>query len=352
MSYYYVFLAFAMIFATIYSKNPKMKLALFVTLAIMTLFAGLRSAEVGTDAAGYARGFEYGRNELEGGFWKQIKEEPAFFYLNRYLAMISNQYWILFTGIAFLAYSCVLIAVKHQTNKIAIPLFVFITLGLYTFVFNAARQGVAVGVYMLSFKYLFEKGLKSFVKYCVFVFLAAMFHKTVIIALPLYYLFRLRYSVKVLVLIIALGIIMGVMMPTFLAFASSQEDRYMLYTTQASGGEMLTLFYIFITIFFIIQRNNVDSKYLSKYDVFLNMMLFGTLIYVVVQILGVYVEMTRFASYFQVAAVFLWVYIYQSKARPKILYSFAIFIGHLVYYYIFCSKMAGLTPYMFNQSIV
>ncbi len=351
MFYYCVFLAVVMLFATIYSKNPKNKVALFATLAIMILFAGLRSVEVGTDAAGYAREFENGRRDLEGGLLEKINEEPAFFYLNKYLGMISNQCWCLFTGIALLTYSCVLIAVKRQTDKITIPLFVFITLGLYTFVFNAARQGIAVSVYMLSFKYLFEKGKKAFLKYCLFVFLAAMFHKTVVIALPLYYLFRMKYSTKMLVLIAIMGMVMGVLMPKFLAFAGTQEDRYMLYSTVASGGKLLTVFYILITSYFIFQRNKVNREYQSKYDVFLNMMCFGTLIYIVVQFSGVYVEMTRFAAYFQVAAIFLWDYIYASDCKPKLLYSFAIIIGHLIYYFIFCNRMASLTPYLFNPNI-
>ena len=72
---------------------------------------------------------------------------------------------------------------------------------------------------------------------------------------------------------------------------------------------MLTVFYMLITAFFIIRRKKIDLEYLSKYDVFLNMMLFGTLIFMVVQVNNMYVELTRFAAYFQVASVFLWAYI-------------------------------------------
>lgn len=348
---YYLFLFVVIIFASIYNKNPNVKFFLYAVLVVMTLFAGLRSAEVGTDASGYARVFEERRNYLDGRFIDILFEEPAFFYLNKILGMLSNQYWVLFTGIALLTYSCVLTAIKRETNNIVVPLFIFITLGLYTFVFNAARQGIAVGIYMLSFKYLLKDYKMGFFKYCSYVLFAAMFHKTVIIALPLYYLFRLKYSIKVLIFISILGFCIGAILPKFLSFASTQEARYALYSTKASGGELLTFFYIFITAYFIFQRNYIDDKYMRKYDVFLNMMLFGTLIYIVVQLTEVYVEMTRFAAYFQVAAIFLWAYIFQSECRPKRIYSFVICIGHMIYYFIFCSKMAALTPYMFNPKI-
>ena len=204
---------------------------------------------------------------------------------------------------------------------------------------------------MLSFKFLFEDHKTGFLKYCLFVFLAAMFHKTVIITLPLYFLFRQKYSPKMLVIIAVLGIGMGVALPRFLAFAGTHEARYELYSTQASGGEMLTVFYMLITAFFIIRRKKIDLEYLSKYDVFLNMMLFGTLIFMVVQVNNMYVELTRFAAYFQVASVFLWAYIYQSKTKPLTAFSVVIIVGHLLYFYIFCTRMAGLVPYLFNPTI-
>ncbi len=349
MTEYYMFLAIAMALAAVYTKNAKFKIALWATLAVMVLFAGLRSAAVGTDSGSYARSFEYAIEDT--GEKVQLTDEPGFYYLKLFLARLSNQYWVLFNGVALLTYSCVLIAIRRETEKIMLPLFVFITLGLYTFVFNAARQGIAVAVYMLAFKYLFDDYKKGFLKYSLFVLLASLFHKTVIITLPLYFLFRQKYSIKMLLIIAALGIGMGQILPAFLAFAGTLEERYELYSTQAGGGEMLTVFYMLITAFFIVRRKKVDLEFLPKYDVFLNMMLFGTLIYAVVQANDVYVEMTRFAAYFQVASVFLWSYIYRSKTKPVAVFSAAIIIGHLLYFFIFCTRMAGLVPYSFNPTI-
>lgn len=351
MTPYYVFLAFVMVLAFYSSKKPSSKTLLFITLALLVLFAGLRSSEVGTDAMGYARSFIKGNHILEGDLTERVTDEMGFFYLEKYLSAISKKYIVLFMGVALLTYTCVLTAIRRETDQIVIPLFVFITLGLYTFVFNAARQGIAVGIYMLSFKYLYEGGRKGFLKYCAFVLVAALFHKTVIIALPLYFLFRLRFSAKYLLLIVVLGYVFGLLMPAFLTFAGTIEQRYALYSMTASGGEMLTLFYVLITLFFIYWRRYVDEHCLDKYEVFLNMMIFGTLIYVVVQYNELYIEMTRFAAYFQVASVFLWAFIYQSEKKPREVYSLAIIVGHLLYFYIFCSRMANLVPYKFNPEL-
>lgn len=348
---YYIFLAIVIFFAYLSSKVPKSKVLLFLTLATMVLFAGLRDAEVGTDAAGYARTFSENTRSIEGEWQEQLTEEAGYFYLSQLLGGISREYVVLFIGIALLTYTCVLTVIRRETKEIVIPIFVFVTLGLYTFVFNAARQGIAVGVYMLSFKYLFDNGKQSFMKYSAWVLLAALFHKTVIIAIPLYFLFRLKYSPKMLALIAIIGAGIGAVLPAFLSYAGTLEARYELYSSTAGGGEMLTLFYVLITGFFIYWRRKIDKGYLQRYDVYLNMMLFGTLIYVVVQIYGVYIELTRFAAYFQVACIFLWAFIFQSKKKPNPFFSVAIVIGHLLYYYIFCTRMAALTPYMFNSNL-
>lgn len=348
---YYIFLALLIPFAYLSGRNPKSKIVLLAVYAVMVLFAGLRSADIGTDAAGYVRGFQEGRAELEGDWLVQITDEAGFYYLNLFLRSISKEYVALFLGIALLTYACVLTSIRRETKKLMVPLFVFVSLGLYTFVFNAARQGIAVAIYMLSFKYLVQNGIKAFLRYTVVVLIAALFHKTVVIAIPLYFLFRLPYSPKMLALIGLMGAAIGTALPTFLDYAGTIETRYNLYSTSTGGGELLTAFYIAITTFFIFWRQNIDHVYIRHYDAFLNMMLFGTLIYVVVQIYGVYIEFTRFAAYFQVASIFLWAFIYQSKKRPSSLLSVGVVVGHLLYYFIFCSRMANLTPYLFNPNL-
>lgn len=349
---YFIFLGIVMTLAAAFDKKPRNRMFYFLIFLVMVLFAGLRSDAVGTDSGGYARTFLSGRQTIEGSFSEQFMKEPGFYYLNELLGKYSKQYWVLFTGIAALTYFCVLKAIRLQTDHLLIPLFVYITLGLYTFVFNAARQGIAVGIYMLAFPYLFKDFKHGFPRYCLFVLLAAIFHKTVIITLPLYFLFRLPYSFKIILLNALGGVIIGAELPMLFSFAEEIEARYSIFQTQTTGGEMLTLFYVLISAFFILWRPKIDSDKTHKYDVFLNMMIFGTLIFVMVQLTGVYIEATRFAAYFQVAALFLWSLIYQSDRKPSFGFSFLIVIGHLIYFTIFCTKMGSLTPYTFNPEIL
>ena len=334
------------------ANNKPKDVGMLFLLTIMSLFAGLRSSEVGTDSAGYARTFEthlYADRQLEQGL-SMLTDEPGFFYLQKFLGTLSNDYAILFIGIAVIFSFFVLNAIRRNSVMPLFSLFVFVTLGYYTFVFNAARQGIAMAIYMMAIHFLITR---KFWKYVLVVLLAALFHKTIIIAIPLYYVFTMKYSVRTLALVLGGGILIGYLLPSFLTFGATLEDRYALYVTgDATGGYMLTLFYVVLSVFFILQRKYIRFAALPIYDVFLLMLITGSAIYLVVSLTGAYVELTRFAAYFQLGCVFLWAMLAKNRIKPlsPVVYIAAV-LGHLGFFAIYLTKMANLTPYLFNPTL-
>lgn len=168
---------------------------------------------------------------------------------------------------------------------------------------NAALQGIAVGIYMLSFPYLLKHDFK---RYALVVLAAAMFHKTVVVTLPMYFLFTRGYSVKNIAFLIGGSVLLTSMLPVLLNYGASVEQRYQLYLEESQGGgEMLMFFYVAMGAYFILQRKFIGNEVKQKYDSYLMMFISGSTIYLIVVIMGLYIELTRFAAYFQVAAVFL-----------------------------------------------
>ena len=349
---YFIFLLLSLFFCWLAVRKQKVHYwGIFVLLALMTLFAGLRSAEVGTDSGAYARSFESERYELRefpSGI-EALTEEPGFYYLNVWLGSISSEYSILFIGIAFIFTSLFLISIFKQSEYPLLSLFVFITMGYYTFVFNAARQGLALAIYMLAIPSIINK---QFWKYTIIVLIAALFHKTIIIAIPLYFFFTMRFSSRSMLIALLGGVIIGYMLPAILDYSATLEDRYELYTTgSATGGYLLTVFYVVLATFFIIQRRRINNESLKRYDIYLHMLIIGSAIYLIVLLTRSYVEITRFAAYFQVASIFLWpILLRESKVRIDPFFASFVILGHLGYFAIYLSKMANLTPYLFNPS--
>lgn len=319
---------------------------------VMTCFAGFRSSVVGTDTSGYAGHYEdasFEDKDLGSGL-AMLTEEPGFYYLEKVLSGLSNDYIVLLTGIAAVFCFFALRSISRNSVQPVLSLFVFITLGYYTFVFNAARQGIAMAIYMTSIPFLIKK---RFWPYTIIVLCAAMFHKTIVVAVPLYFVFRMKYSWKSLLVVIGGGLLVGYQLPNLLSFSSTLEDRYLLYTVgRATGGYMLTLFYVILAVFFILQRHLINKEALKRYDIYLHMLVVGSAVYLVVALTGSYVELTRFAAYFQVASIFLWAMLVRERKTPlsPFVYVVAI-VGHLGYFAIFLSQMANLTPYLWNPNL-
>jgi hypothetical protein len=82
------------------------------------------------------------------------------------------------------------------------------------------------------------------------------------------------------------------------------------------------------------------------------MLVVGSAVYLMVALTGSYVELTRFAAYFQVASIFLWAMLVRERRThlSPFVYVVAI-VGHLAYFAIFLSQMANLTPYLWNPNL-
>ena len=99
-------------------------------------------------------------------------------------------------------------------------------------------------------------------------------------------------------------------------------------------------------------RSNVLRKDLQQYDIFLQMLVCGSVIYLVVSLTGSYVELTRFAAYFQIATIFLFAKLYKSADRENWSIVLPIFVcGCLAFFFIFLTTRAALVPYKLNTTL-
>lgn len=351
------YFAFLGVTITIYSfqRNSHVKAvfnpATILAFLCMALFAGLRGRYVGTDTGWYVFSFLNALNKLEGDYFDILLDEPGYYLLEVIVRLFTDQYWGLLFAVASICCVNVLYTInKYSENKI-LSLFIYITLGYYLFCFNGARQAIAISIYLLALPYI-EK--KQIVKYCTIVVIAAMFHKTILIMLPIYFILRMRYSWKSVSIIVISGLIIANIMPSLFVAASQIDEKFMDYASvKATGGYMLTSFYVLLTLFFMIMRKNIVPEKIKEYDIFLLMLICGSVIYFVVSLSGVYVELTRFAAYFQIASIFLFAKIYNSQKHIVSTGVMAmICVGCLIYFYIFVTTIGALTPYTFNPELI
>lgn len=351
MTPYLIFLACVILFyycSFVFRYRNGFSVFTVLTYIILVLFAGLRNGSVGTDTNSYIASFQrIGRVDFAAF---DIASDFGYAVLERIALTFSGEYYSLLIATAMVFVFCSLKAIQDLSINPVISLFVFITLGYYTFSFNGARQGIAMAIYMLSFRYLLSS---KFIYYCFWVLIAGFFHKTIIVAIPLYFLFNSRFSFFTFFLMVVSSILIFYYFQVLVGFGASINPRYLVYLNRSeSKGEMLTLFYAIMTLYFVFFRQFIPLKERKFYDRFLNMSITGTIIYLIVIFTNSYIELTRFAAYFQISSIFLWPFVLKNteeSIKPGLMIGLVVVC--IAFFIVFIGRMAGLTPYVFNQTI-
>ncbi|MCP4265130.1 MAG: EpsG family protein [Candidatus Brocadiaceae bacterium] len=324
---------------------------IFAIFISMVLVAGLRGLYVGSDTIAYFNTFVKYRT-FSDVWLTSSSMEPGYLILNVIVHSVSDQYPVMLVASAIIVVFCYMKAIYKFPFNHAIAFFVFISLGFYTFFFNGVRQGIACAIYSLSLHALIDG---KFRRYAIYVIIACLFHKSVIIALPLYFLFRQKTSLKFVIYMVAIAALATIFFDSVMNLGVLISEKYHTYQEiKASGGKLLTLFYLLISIFFLVSRSHISDADLETYDCLLNMLLLGSTIYIVVVFSTGHIEITRVAIFFLIASFFLWPIFFRNirETKKRQLIGLIFFVGHLVYFYIYLSKIGHLTPYQFNEELI
>lgn len=333
-------------------KSIKLLSNFFIGLnaLILILFAGLRNVTVGTDTGGYVNSYLG-----DAPLFSRIMEgrssfEVGYQFLELLASQFSNNYYaLLITIIAFIT----IFQFKGIYKLSAIPsisIFILISFGFYTFAFNGARQAIALAIFIYAIQFVVNKNFK---KYVMAIFIGFLFHKTIIVMLPFYFFFRLKFSFKFFGLIVISTLVIIGFFDKIINIGLLISDKYSIYKElEASGGQLLTIAYLIFGVFFIIIRPFMKKTCFKEYDIYLNMYLIGLTIFIIVQFTGAYIELTRLAIYFLASTIFIWPIIFknlQKKLKPAI-FLFFVF-SNLIFYIIFINRIGNLVPYLLNSQL-
>lgn len=310
---------------------------------ILALFAGLRGDFVGEDTIAYINRFMY--LVANGDIWDRYgSSEPGYKVLLAVARLISDDPTSLLFISSFVASALYASAILRLSKDPAISVFIFIAFGFYLFHMNGLRQGLALGVYMHALPFVISKRV---IAYAAVVVAASLFHVTAIFALPLYFVLTRQFSIWTIPMLMVIAAVAMSFSSVIFQFGALANDRYLSYSARTeTGGERLTAAYTLVSIAFVVLRRAVNREWRREYDIFLMMLLLGTMIYIVVTIAGLYVEVVRIALYFNVALAMLVPILFNSlTSDQKIIFGFFVVSISCLFYFIFVGTIGGLIPY-------
>lgn len=168
---------------------------------ILTILAALR-LEVGNDYGTYVTTcheiFQHG----------YVVTEPGYNLAVRILYTLSGKedYLLMFGVFGAAIVAVFLKCIYDQSDSFALGFFLFMTLGIYFRSFNTVRYYFALGLTLFSLRYVVKLGWQNVLKFLALILVAATFHKSVLVVIPMYALCRLPWKKWMIVLLGVFGV--------------------------------------------------------------------------------------------------------------------------------------------------
>lgn len=337
---YFLVLSFVLLWILLERKTLN-RTAFWVPLIALSIFAGVRKYHIGTDSGNYTKNF---RNNLDVyNFQFDEFVEPGYQALEYNLLQLTHNYFWLFFITALIVVYCYLIIIKKYSVNYWFSVFLFVTLGVYTFFFNGLRQGLAMAIFALALPYLLEKRLIPYILICL---LGSLFHNTALFMIPFYFLVNLRISPIYKILATFIG---SLFVSSFLIqYLAASNERYESYASvdQKAGGFITLGFYtiLMFLIYFAIRTYKIKDKQFMQLFTFYAI---GVVFIIPIAMLGANPSgPQRLLTFFTWTLVLILPVIFK-RINNAYVTSIAVII-FLIYFILTTSKFSNLTPYVIN----
>lgn len=262
------------------------------SFTLLFLISGLRG-EFTSDYRNYIELFKYYNlfsfNEI---FQQNFGQEIGYVLLNRLIGAFTDNGMYLGIVTSIIVLSLFFKEIRTYSTNVWFSIFMFVTIGDFYTSFNLTRQIIAAGIIFSASKYLYER--KIF-KYFVYIFLAALFHKTALIMIIFYFILTLKIEKRILFLLTIIFTITFIHINDLLMVI--QKFFYSYYTEGSYGmtgyNYKNVILPIFILIFVIIHISKLDQNDI-KIRVWINAIIY----YAFFSILGLKVQMIQRLAFF------------------------------------------------------
>lgn len=171
--------------------NYAPKTLLFISALPMFLLIAFRHTSIGADTYVYQLHF-FRTIEAPWGTFTEITEmEEGYTTFVKLITYITEDPLVFQCIVTAIYLLCLVSFVSHLETDSFLVLFLFGTLGMYTFMFTAIRQCLAISLCMFSYKYIKNRKLIPFI---ILIVLATLIHKSSFIFVAAYFVYVFELS--------------------------------------------------------------------------------------------------------------------------------------------------------------
>jgi len=309
-----------------YFPKPN-KVFLFGALTSLVTISGLR-ANIG-DTYFYKHAYEKSDFTLELVF---AEKDIGFGFLQMFLQkFISEDPQILIFVTALITNTLIVLVLYHYSRLIDISLYVYITGGLFLVSMNGIRQVLAAAIAFVAIRYLVRG---HFIKYALIIVIASLFHQSVLILIPFFFLVRFKAWSKLTVVLLTLSVVFVIGYEQFskLLFKAIEETQYGHYRSFSEGGSnMIRSVVTAVPIIIAYLGRDKLREIMPNSDYIVNMSLIGLMFMLISTQNWIF---ARFSIYFELYQVILisWIIKLFREKDEKLIY-FGMIICYFAYYF-------------------
>lgn len=327
-------------------KNKSLLITIIIGIQLFILSA-FRDGSVGADTYTYIDRFYiiifHGWESLYN-LREIIDFEIGFIVYNKIVgSIVPNDRLLLIVTSAIIIFSVA--KYIYKDSKIAwLSFFIFITFGFWGMTLNTLRQSIAIAILLPSIKYIINK---QFVKFCLIVLIATLFHISAISFLIMYPLSKIKISKFYVGLIFAGGIFIYLYAKNIISILLDLFDYHQHYDRigEGTGAGMLILLITILFVALLYRKSGLNK--INNYDLYIHFLVVA----IFLNILALEFNLAgRAMQYFSIYTIIL---------IPNIIYSinlkidrligtFIVLIGSIYFYWIrLVTDTGSIVPYEF-----
>jgi len=240
MGLFYV-VSFFLLFGALV-RHQWQKPFLYLSFVVLFILSAFRGAMVGTDTPSYERIF----NTIELG--GTVSQEIGWQLLNKLIVYFDGDFQHLLMVSTLLIIIPVFYVAKRYSLNPMLSIFLFFVLYIYLQSFNITRQSVAISVVFLSYIFLIER---RHIWFCLLVVLAATFHTTALICLPLVFINRIPDRAAVHLFIVFVSFVIGIVFSGYFIGQVADLLGYDRYLDNFESNTTIGLYLLMLNGFFV-----------------------------------------------------------------------------------------------------
>lgn len=247
--YLFIFILVLFINSLAIKYNYNRDRALFFSLVILAVFVGLSDMLGGYDRYIYASLFDdiaditrVGGNYKDASIFTLYSSEIGYIGSNILISFITSNRYVFILLYTFIIYYLFYLSLKEYCVNYTFGMILFMSL-MFFFTFTYLRQMVGVGFAWFAIRYVYKKELFKFI-ICVLV--AASFHNSAIILVPLYFLPIKRFSQRSIIIIMSLCLALGLSGGPSALFSLYGDVTDMQYRTDSYAEQEIGFRYEYI----------------------------------------------------------------------------------------------------------